>query len=184
MAAAQLGDVVQVRFNCLAGNGTVIAMSEAERPLEFTVGSDRAIQGLSKALVGMHEGENKTVTVPAEEGFGPYNAKLVFRVRRAALPSEARIGDRVTALLGDKPALVWIRAFDDEFATVDGNHPLAGQTLVLQVWLIGIRTPATGVQGPARSPPTAGAVTQSQPTGPGRRQGLKPGQRNQRRKRL
>jgi peptidylprolyl isomerase len=179
MAEARLGDVVQVRFNCLHGSGTVISMSETDPPLEFMVGSERAIKGISKAVVGMRAGEHKTVTVPAEEGFGAYNPKLVFRIRRAALPSDARIGDPISAQVGEKDTRVWITALDDEFATVDGNHPLAGQTIVLQVWLVGIR--ATAAQHHARPTPTASAAPKSQSQE--RRRGSEPGQRHRRRTR-
>src|SRR6516162_6069150 len=140
MASAQLGNVVQIRCNCLAMDGTMISMSDGDKPLEFVLGSERVINGLNRAIIGMHEGENKTVTVPAEEGFGPRDPKLIFRLRRAALPNSAKVGDRVPALLGDKPARVWVTALEEEFATVDGNHPFAGQSLVLQIHVIGIQS--------------------------------------------
>ena len=159
MASAQLGNIVQIRCNCLATDGTMIAMSEGDKPLEFVLGSEQVINGLNRAIIGMHEGENKTVTVPPEEGFGPREAKLIFRIRRSALPSSAKVGDRVPALLGDKPARVWVTALEEEFATVDGNHPFAGQSLVLQIHIIGIRSAVAAPPKTAiASPPTDNRV--------------------------
>jgi peptidylprolyl isomerase len=150
----------------------MIAMSEGDTPLEFVLGSERVINGLNRAIVGMHEGENKTVTISSDEGFGPREGKLIFRVRRAALPSDVKVGDRVPALLGDKPVRVWVIALEEEFATVDGNHPFAGQSLVLQIHVIAIRSAiaapvaATKASAPAQSrasaPPRPGSPARKQ----------------------
>jgi peptidylprolyl isomerase len=155
MAAAQIGDIVQVRCNVLAGNQTVIAMSEGDKPLEFILGSEQVIQGLNRAVVGMHTGENKTVTVPPEEGFGPLQPKLVFRVRRAALPENVKVGDSIPAMLGAKSGNVWVTAIEAEYATVDGNYPLAGQSLVLQICVVEIRSATQASRAALKSAPSS-----------------------------
>jgi peptidylprolyl isomerase len=163
MTRASTGDIVQVRFTCLAADGSMVGIAETDQPLEFRLGSERAITGLNRAIVGMQEGEMKTVAVPVDEGFGPRDAKLVFRVRRAALPNETRVGDRVPAQMGEKKSQVWVTALDNEFATVDANHPLAGQSLVLQIWLIGIRAATGAVPAPMNRKPLGEAGPQTRP---------------------
>lgn len=96
------------------------------------------IEGLDRALAGMQVGEKKSITVTAEEGFGPRRPELQQQVPRTALPEDVKVGDRLLARTGDTPLYVWVRDLDGEKATVDGNHPLAGQTLLFDVELVSI----------------------------------------------
>ncbi len=96
------------------------------------------IEGLDRALVGMHVGDKKSITIPAEEGFGPRRPELQQQVPRTALPEGVKVGDRLLARTGETPLYVWVRELDEETAIVDGNHPLAGQTLLFDVEVVSI----------------------------------------------
>lgn len=54
-------------------------------PLEFTVGSRMMVPGFEEALVGMKVGEEKTVTVLPEKGYGFRDESLVTNESRAAV---------------------------------------------------------------------------------------------------
>ena len=43
-------------------------------------------------------------------------------------------------ILGDGRVVLWLRELGAEHATLDGNHPLAGQTLEVDIELLGVET--------------------------------------------
>lgn len=145
MNHAQQGDIVHIHFTGRLENGAVFGSSENHDPIQLTLGSEQMIMGLDRALVGMHVGEKKTVTVPVEEGFGPRRPELQQQVPRKALPGDAKVGDRLSARSGDATLYVWVRALDEDTAVVDGNHPLAGQTITFDIEIVAIE-PA-GLEG-------------------------------------
>ncbi len=138
MNGAQQGDVVRIHFTGRLENGAVFGSSENDEPIQVALGSQQVIEGLGRALVGMQVGEKKTVTVPAEEGFGPRRPELQQQVPRTALPENVQVGDRLSARMGETPLVVWVRALEGETAIVDGNHPLADQTLTFDIELVAI----------------------------------------------
>jgi peptidylprolyl isomerase len=139
MAHVRAGDVVQIRYTGLAANGTAFGTSEIGEPLQFNVNSEQVIEGLKLAVLGMQAGEKKTVTVPPEQGFGPRLPERVYQVRRATLPEHVQVGDRLRGFSGEQVIPVWVVALENDSATMDANHPLAGQTVVLQIELVAIQ---------------------------------------------
>lgn len=138
MNHAQTGDIVRIHFTGRLENGAVFGSSENDEPIPLTLGSERMIAGLDRALVGMQVGEKKTVTIPAEEAFGPQRPELLQQVPRTALPENAKVGDRLSARSGDSDLYVWVRALDEDTAVVDANHPLAGQTIIFDIEMVAI----------------------------------------------
>lgn len=97
------------------------------------------IEGVSRGVIGMRPGEKKTFTLPCEQAFGERDADLEERVPVAELPEGAEEGDRLTATTPEGEELeVWIRAIEGDEALVDGNHPLAGETVVFEVEIVSV----------------------------------------------
>lgn len=140
MAHVNTGDVVQIHYTGRINDGTVFDSSEGRDPLEFTAGSEELIQGLSQAVLGMEQGEKKTVTVPPEEGYGPRRQGLEYRVARSSLPSEVQLGDQLSATAGSQNVLVWVTELTEQSAVVDGNHPLAGHTLTFDIEVVSVQS--------------------------------------------
>jgi peptidylprolyl isomerase len=145
MKQAQQGDIVRIHFTGRLENGDVFGSSENDEPIQLALGSERMIPGLDRALVGMQVGDKKTVTIPENEGFGPRRPELQQQVPRTALPENVKVGDRLSAHSGDSPLFVWVRALEEDTAIVDGNHPLAGQTITFDIEMVAIE-PA-GLEG-------------------------------------
>lgn len=70
MKAVEKGDMIAVEYVLRSTDGKVIDKSEGRGPLEFTVGGGEMIEGFDEAVVGMKLGEEKTVRVPPEKGYG------------------------------------------------------------------------------------------------------------------
>ncbi len=137
MSQVRVGQRVQIRFCGKLLDGTPFYSSAEEGPLEFAAGSDEVMPGISHAVLGMHVGETRTVTVSPEAGFGVRDEALKVEVPRAAVPQSAQIGDRLDLELPDgQTAPAWIEALHAECAHLDGNHPLAGQTLCFEIELL------------------------------------------------
>lgn len=89
MQTAKVGDTVLVHYTGKLQDGTVFDSSVSRGvPFSFTLGENRVIQGWEQGILGMTEGEKKTLTIPPELGYGamgvpgaiPPNATLIFDV--------------------------------------------------------------------------------------------------------
>lgn len=78
----EVGDEVEINYIVKLEDGRVydtsyedlakeVGLNKTEyKPLIFTVGSMQVIEGLDEAVKGMRKGEEKTVIIPPEKGFG------------------------------------------------------------------------------------------------------------------
>jgi FK506-binding protein 2 len=89
MQTAKVGDTVLVHYTGKLQDGTVFDSSVSRGvPFSFTLGENRVIAGWEQGILGMAEGEKKTLTIPPELGYGamgvpgaiPPNATLIFDV--------------------------------------------------------------------------------------------------------
>jgi len=139
MAQACQGDSVRIRYTGRLSDGAIFDSTEDDEPLEFTAGGGEVIEGVDQAVIGMEEGDRKTVSIPPSDGFGEHNPALEQTIPRDQLPDEVQVGDRLRAVQGDREIPVWIRQLGEEDAVVDANHPLAGQTLEFELELLSVR---------------------------------------------
>jgi peptidylprolyl isomerase len=140
MAVTKEGDRVQIHYTGRLEDGTVFDSSQGRDPLEFTAGGDEVIRGVDQAVLGMKQGESKTVEVSPEEGYGDRKDGLEQRVPRNILPEGVNTGDRLQAKVGEKAIMVWVMELGDEFAVLDANHPLAGRNLSFDIELISLES--------------------------------------------
>ncbi len=74
MQQARPGDTVRVHYTGTLRDGTVFDSSRGRKPLEFTLGSGQVIPGFDSAVAGMGVGDEKTVTIPAAQAYGPHRS--------------------------------------------------------------------------------------------------------------
>ncbi len=141
MVQAKDGDTVKVHYDGTLEDGSTFDSSREKAPLEFTLGAGSVIPGFEKAVIGMNEGESKTVTVPPEEGYGEYMNEFVATVEKSRIPPniDPEIGMVLQAAAQDGSVTNFtITAIDDNEVTLDGNHPLAGKNLTFDIELLEI----------------------------------------------
>ena len=138
MSEVAKGDTVKIHYTGRFSDGTVFDSSQEREPLEFVAGEENVISGVSQAVIGMNEGDKKTVTVPPEEAYGPRNPALEQTVPRSQLPEGVRVGDQLRAVQADREIPIWVRKLEENDAVVDANHPLAGKTLVFDLELVSV----------------------------------------------
>ena len=141
MNAAKTGSRVKANYTVTLENGNVFDMAEGHEPLEFTVGKGEVIQGLEEAVIGMKAGDTKTVTTPPEKAYGPRHEELIMKLKRNKFPDNIKptIGLEIQGTKTDGNTIdLIITDITDEEITLDANHPLAGETLTLDVELVGV----------------------------------------------
>lgn len=121
--------------------GEELDSSRGQLPLLYLHGHGNILPGLEQALEGHSVGDRFTVTLRPEQGYGLRDPELVQRVPRSALEgaSELQLGMQFQAQTEDGEIPVRIIGLDAEHITVDGNHPLAGQTLQFEVEIRNVR---------------------------------------------
>jgi len=104
-------------------------------PLKLTLGSGRVIEGLEEELKGMEVGDEKTIVVPPEKGYGPHKEDRVAGYDRDEFEEmiddrELEEGFRVETEDGLPGTVTDI---GPDVVTVDFNHELAGETLTFEI---------------------------------------------------
>ena len=141
MLLAKIGDEVSVHYTGKLVDGTVFDSTVGEDPLVFTLGEGDIIDGFEEGVLNMTVGEKKTVTLPPEKAYGERDEEMVVKVPRTEMPSdlEFEVGDELEVTdEDDELILVVVADMDEDSVTLDGNPPLAGQTLIFDLELIRI----------------------------------------------
>ncbi len=131
------GSVVHLEFTLQDDKGETLDSSRGRAPLVFTQGAGQIIPGLDRAVLGMKVGEQKKITVPPEDAYGPVDPEAMTEVPKSRVPADVAVG---TLLVGQtrsgREVPVRVREIKDATVVLDLNHPLAGQALVFEVTII------------------------------------------------
>lgn len=141
MAEAKKGDKVKIHYTGTLPDGMVFDSSADRDPLEFTLGNQDVIPGFESAVMGMNEGESKTVTIVAKEAYGPRQEELITEVDRGQFPPHIapEVGQQLEVKSDEGfQALVTVTDVAEDKVTLDANHPLAGRDLTFEIELVSI----------------------------------------------
>ncbi len=133
--------VVLIHYTLKGDDGAVIDSSDGGDPLAYIQGHGNLVVGLEKALEGKQEGETIAVSVPPAEGYGQYDAALIQRVPKRSMQGSGEIkkGMQFQARTDDGMRVFTVTAVVGDMVTLDGNHPLADQTLNFDVKVVTVR---------------------------------------------
>ena len=141
MAQARTGDTVRVHYKGSLSDGTVFDTSRNRDPLEVTLGSGQLIPGFENAVLGMETGEERRVTIPAEDAYGPRREELILEVPRGRFPPdiEPEVGKQLRMTQEGHDFVVVVQDVKEDSVTLDANHPLAGKELIFELELVEVR---------------------------------------------
>ena len=134
----QNGDTVRVHYTGTLTDGSEFDSSDGRDPIEFTLGEGTVIPGFETAVADLEVGETTKVTIPADDAYGDRDENAVQQVPleafgEAGAPEAGWVvqledpsGQRVNAMIVD---------VNEQGATLDFNHPLAGQDLTFELKL-------------------------------------------------
>ncbi len=138
------GSKVTVEYEGSLEDGTIFDSSSQHghsHPLEFTAGEGEVIKGFDEAIIGMNEGEEKTIEIESKDAYGEYNPQLKQKIPKSSLNAEGEPKAGMTLVIGTpdgKQFPVKILEVDEENITIDLNHPLAGKKLTFKVKVVKI----------------------------------------------
>ncbi len=137
--------VVHIHYTLKSDAGQVLDSSEGNEPLSYLHGNSNIIPGLEKALDGRSQGDSFEVSIPPDEAYGPRDESLLQAVPKTAFQGlgDLQPGMQFQAQTDQGPRIVTIAAVAEESVTVDGNHPLAGQTLNFAIEVAAVREATT-----------------------------------------
>lgn len=129
------GKTVTLHFAIKLEDGQVVDSNFEGDPATFTVGDGNLLEGFEKALFGLEQGTQHSLTILPENGFGMTNPSNIQKIPRDQFEGmELEMGLVVSfadAANGELPGV--ISEFNDKMVVVDFNHPLAGQKLQFEV---------------------------------------------------
>ncbi|RDE22518.1 peptidylprolyl isomerase [Motiliproteus coralliicola] len=133
--------VVSIHYTLTSPDGEVIDSSDGAEPLTYLQGHGNLISGLEKELAGKSKGDKLDVVVEPEDAYGNVVEEMIQTVPRDAFTGvdSIDVGMRFEASTAGGPVSVVVTAVDADTVTVDGNHPLAGQTLTFAVEVMEVR---------------------------------------------
>ncbi|HUP09598.1 MAG TPA: peptidylprolyl isomerase [Caldimonas sp.] len=125
------------------------AIDELSDPVDFFVGGEDLLPKIEEALIGQEPGYSTSLHLEPEHAFGDYDADLVFFEPRSIFPESVGVGMQFDGLPTGvstpgmpADAIYTVTEVYPDHVVLDGNHPLAGIALNLDLVVRDVR-PAT-----------------------------------------
>lgn len=132
--------VVSLDYQLFDTDGELI--EKTDEPVEYLHGGYGGMFAtVEKELEGRAVGETFRVRLTPEDGFGDYDADLVHVEPRDKFPDHVEIGMQFEGRGEESGDTIVYTVTDiaDSKVVVDGNHPLAGQTLHMECTVRDVR---------------------------------------------
>lgn len=132
--------VVALTYRLRDADGELI--EQTDDPVEYLHGGYGGLfSRVEQALDGKAVGDTCQVRLPPDDGFGDYDAELVHVEPRDKFPDNVEVGMQFEGAGNDSgDTLVYtVTDIAEDKVVVDGNHPLAGQTLHFECTVTGVR---------------------------------------------
>lgn len=141
---AKNGDTVLVHYTGTLSDGTMFDSSRDGDPLESVLGKGMLIPGFEEAILGMEEGDAKTVTIQPAQAYGDRVDELVLTLPLSEVPAHLKpeVGMMVQLSSEDDDEEEFeavVTDISDTDLTLDANHPLAGEALTFELELVQIK---------------------------------------------
>lgn len=136
--------VVSINYELSDSSGKLIEKTSS--PISYLHGGYRGIfPVVESALDGKQVGDACEVYMEPDEAFGDYDEQLVRVEPRERFPENVSVGMQFEgAPEGSEQYIIYtVTDIADDRVVVDGNHPLAGKTLVFSCTVTEVRE-ATG----------------------------------------
>lgn len=137
--------VVSMSYSICNKEGRLLEVRSPDDPVEFLVGHGHILKILEEKIIGQTEGFMGEFIFMPEDAHGEYRTDLVIQMERSQFPDNIDIqkGMKFESMGPDgKPIALHILDIVDDKILVDGNHPLAGETLKFEIRILDIREAA------------------------------------------
>ena len=154
--------VVSLTYSILGEQGEIL--EQPDLPISYIHGGHSdLLEKIERALTGKTIGDEVSVALSPEEGFGPHDPDLTFADDLENVPEELRyVGAELKAQNASGEVMKFVVSdIGDNQLTVDGNHPFAGKTVTFKVKVAEVRD-ATAEELSSGQPSTPGQGHTSQ----------------------
>ena len=141
MAKVKEGDRVKVYFTGTLEDKTIFGQTHEDEPFEFIIGEKSVLPKFEGAVIGMKEGENKTILIAPDDAYGPRDEKRVFTAEKSEIPDHItpEIGKKIQVQMGSgEMAILTVLEVSEDKVIFDANDPLAGEELTFEIKLLEI----------------------------------------------
>ena len=140
---------VTMHFTLALTDGSVVDTTRDKEPAIFIVGDGNLLPGFEKPLMGLKKGDRRSVVIEFDNGFGPHRDENVQKIKRRDFDESIPLENGVVVSFKDQsgselPGV--IESFDNDYVTVDFNHPLAGKDIHFEVEIIDVDDPVQTVK--------------------------------------
>ena len=120
--------------------GEEVDSNVGKDPLDYVQGENHIVPGLEKEIEGMKVGEEKSVQVQPEEGYGVINPDAFLEVPKANVPEAGHEVGTTLGMQGPDGQIHHpiVSEIKEESIILDFNHPLAGKVLDFEVKVVEI----------------------------------------------
>lgn len=137
------GKVVTMSYLLTNSQGEELDRSETGQPLMYMHGYGQLVPGLESNLEGLEKGDKpQKIRVEPGEAYGEVRDDLILTVRREQFPKDVEIKSGMQFWAqspeGEQHPFL-VTAVGIEEVEVDGNHPLAGETLFFDIEIHDVR---------------------------------------------
>ena len=138
--AIKQGDMVSLEYTGTLSDGSVFDSNKGGQALTFTAGAGQMIAGFDAAVIGMGIGDEKTFSLPPSQAYGEVSQELIQQIKVSELAKtigqEPQMGMVLMTPQGHSGR---ITSLENDFATIDFNHELAGKELTFSIKIIDVK---------------------------------------------
>lgn len=138
------GSKVTMHYSLAIEDGTVVDSTFDAAPITFTMGDGTMIEGLEFALVGLEKGDDQSVSIPPNVGFGyPEDEAIQTMALDEFPPDMAPEPGQIIAfnMPNGEEIPGTILKVENGAVEVDFNHPLAGREVIFTVKIVDVIQP-------------------------------------------
>ena len=127
--------VITLDYHVTDPDGEVV--DEGREALVYLHGGyDDIFRDIEEGLEGKSVGDKLQVKLQPDEAFGEYDADLVNVEPRELFPANIEVGMQMER---EDNTMVTITDIEEDVVVVDGNHPLAGKSLIFACSVAAVR---------------------------------------------
>ena len=131
---------VTVNYTGKLEDGTIFdsSLNEGREPLTAVLGNNQLIRGFEQGLIGMSEGETKTIEIESADAYGESREEMITEVPKENFPEGIQVGEMLQGMGPMGPVNVRVAEIRENSVIIDANHPLAGQKLIFDLEIVSV----------------------------------------------
>lgn len=131
--------VPTVQFRIADDKGRLL--NDPREPMVYLHGGyENTLPKIEQALEGKQPGDQVVLTLTPADAFGDRDESLTRTIPKSEFPPGIKVGGQMDGHTDDgQPHTFWVTKVKGDKVLLDGNHPLAGQTVRFQLKVVSVR---------------------------------------------